>query len=85
MPGITPSAGHSFAFTYSPDGTRLTAAAVGNYQLATCTWNVTSLSRPLPTICRTGHIHLGGEITFTADRTAMVGPNNQWAARRQIH
>jgi hypothetical protein len=30
-----------------------------------------------------GHTHLDGGITFTADRTAIVGPNNHWAARRQ--
>jgi len=44
--------------------------AVGSYQLATCIWNVTSLSRPLPATCRTGQTHLDGGITFTADRTA---------------
>ena len=83
MRGITPSAGHSFAFTYSPNGTRLTAVAVGSYQLATCTWNVTNLSQPLPSTCRTGHTHLDGGITFTSARTAIVGPNNHWANRGQ--
>jgi hypothetical protein len=79
MPGITRWAGHSYALTYSPDGTRLTAVAVGNSELATCTWNVTSLSRPLPASCRTGYSHLDGEITFTPGGTALVGPSNHWA------
>jgi len=79
MPGITPSAGHSYALAYSPDGTRLTAVAVGNSQLATCTWTVTSLSRPLPATCRTGHSHLDGGITFTPGGTTLVGPSNHWA------
>jgi hypothetical protein len=83
MTGITPSAGHSFAFTYSPDGTRLTAVAVGSYQLATCTWNVTSLPQPLPAACRAGHTRLDGGITFASGRTAIVGPNNHWASRGQ--
>ena len=79
MPGITRWAGHSYALTYSPDGTRLTAVAVGNSVLATCTWTVTSLSRPLPASCRTGHSHLDGGITFTPGGTALVGPSNHWA------
>jgi len=83
MPGITPSASHSYALTYSPDGTRLTAVAVGSYQLGTCTWTVTSLSQPLPATCRTSHTHLDGEITFTPGGTTLVGPNNHWANRGQ--
>jgi WD40 repeat protein len=90
IPGITGGTGlyqavggHSYALTYSPDGTRLTTVAVGSYQLATCTWNVTSLSQQLPATCRTGHTHLGGGITFTSGGTAIVGPNNHWANRGQ--
>lgn len=83
MPGITPSAGHSYALTYSPDGTRLTAVAVGSYELATCTWSVTSLAQPLPATCRTGHTHLDGGIAFTPGGTTLVGPSNHWADRGQ--
>jgi WD40 repeat protein len=83
MPGITPLARHSYALTYSPDGTRLTAVAVGSYQLGACTWTVTSLSQPPPGTCRTGHTHLDGEITFTPGGTALVGPSNHWANRAQ--
>ena len=79
MPGITRWAGHSYALTYSPDGTRLTAVAVGNSELATCTWTVISLSRPLPATCRTGHSHLDGGIAFTPGGTTLVGPSNHWA------
>jgi hypothetical protein len=90
VPGITPGArlyqtngGHSYALAYSPDGTRLTAVAVGSYQAATCTWNVTSLTRPLPATCRTGHTHIDGSITFTRDGTAIAGPNPRWAGKPQ--
>lgn len=84
MPGITAQAGehattYSYAFTYAPDGTRLTAVALGGYELVTCTWNVTSLARPLPAACRAGHSHLDGEITFTPGGTVLVGPSNRWA------
>src|SRR5262249_4526904 len=79
MPGITPSAGHSYALRHSPDGTGLTAVAVGHPERAPCTWTVTSLSRPLPAPCRTGHSHLDGEITFTPGGTTLVGPSNHWA------
>jgi len=80
MPSITTSAGgHSYALAYSPDGTRLTAVAVGGSRLATCTWNVTSLSRPLPAACRTGSTHLDGDITFAPGGTTLVGPDpREW-------
>ena len=80
MPSITTSAGgHSYALAYSPDGTRLTAVAVGGSRLATCTWNVTSLSRPLPAACRTGSTHLDGDITFAPGGTTLVRPDpRQW-------
>jgi WD40 repeat protein len=83
MPGITPSTSHSYALRYSPNGTQLTAVAVGSYQLGTCTWTVTSLSQPLPATCRTGHTHLDGGITFTPGGTVLVGPSNHWANRAQ--
>jgi hypothetical protein len=44
---------------------------------------VTSLSQPLPATCRTGHTRLDGGITFTPGGTALIGPNNHWAKRRQ--
>jgi WD40 repeat protein len=83
VPGITGSAGHSYALTYSPDGTMLTAVAVGSYQLASCIWKVTGLAQPLPATCHTGHTHLDGGITFASGGTKLVGPNNHWASRGQ--
>ena len=68
----------SFALSYSPGGTRLTAvaliAATGGPRI-TCTWNTSSLSQPLPADCRRDHFQVEGAFTFTANRTAIVGPN----------
>jgi hypothetical protein len=42
---------------------------------ATCTWNVTTLSQLLPSSCRSDHFLIPGAFTFTANRTAIVGPD----------
>jgi WD40 repeat protein len=72
----------NYALSYSPSGTRLTALVLLGEEggvRTTCTWNTTSLSQPLPADCRSDHFSIPGAFTFTANRTAIVGPNPRGA------
>jgi WD domain, G-beta repeat len=72
----------NYTLSYSPDGTRLTAVVLLEEDgggRATCTWNVTTLSQPLPANCRSDHFLIPGAFTFTANRTAIVGPDPRGA------
>jgi hypothetical protein len=72
----------NYALSYSPDGTRLTAVVLleeeGGGRII-CTWTTTSLSQPLPADCRRDHFLIPGAFTFTANRTAIVGPDPRGA------
>ena len=65
----------SYALSYSPDGAQLTAVALTDGPRIICTWNTTSLSQPLPADCRRDHFSIPGAFTFTANGTAIVGPD----------
>jgi len=65
----------SYALSYAPDGAQLTAVALTNGPRIICTWNTTSLSQTLPADCRRDHFSIPGAFTFTANGTAIVGPD----------
>ena len=72
----------NYALSYSPDGTRLTAVVLieeegGNRVI--CTWNTTSLARPLAAHCRTDNFPSTGAFTFIFRGTAIVGPDPRGA------
>jgi hypothetical protein len=74
----------NYALSYSPDGTRLIAVALLEEEgggRTICTWNTTSLSRPLPAGCRSDHFLIPGAFTFTAGRTEIVGPDPRGAGK----
>jgi WD40 repeat protein len=72
----------TYALSYSPDSARLTALVIigetGGGRII-CTWNTTSLSQPLPADCRRDQFSIPGAFTFTANRTAIVGPDPRGA------
>jgi WD40 repeat protein len=72
----------TYALSYSPAGTRLTAVVLvdetGGPRVI-CTWNTASPSQLLPADCRTDHFAIPGAFTFTANRTAIVGPDPRGA------
>ena len=69
----------SYALSYSPDGAQLTAVALTDGPRIICTWNTTSLSQRLPADCRRDHFSIPGAFTFTANGTAIVGPDPRGA------
>jgi hypothetical protein len=72
----------NYELAYSPDGTRLTAVVLieetGGPRII-CTWNTTSLSRPLAVHYRTDQFPSTGAFTFIANGTAIVGPDPRGA------
>jgi hypothetical protein len=72
----------TYALSYSPAGRRLTAVVLVDETggpRAICTWNTASPSQPLPADCRTDHFAIPGAFTFTANRTAIIGPDPRGA------
>jgi WD40 repeat protein len=82
FPAATLAQWGNYELAYSPDGTRLTAVVLieetGGPRII-CTWNTTSLSRPLAVHCRTDQFPSTGAFTFIANGTAIVGPDPRGA------
>jgi hypothetical protein len=74
----------TYALAYSSSGTHLTAVVRideegGDRDI--CTWDVTSLSQPLPAHCRTDDSPSSGAFTFISRGTAIIGADPRGAGK----